>query len=135
MPGMWQAAVSRLRTSEQQSPHFRSSINLDLGRPLASRQGINCEVPGVRISVNDLLAKACALALVVVLDVNAQFDETTQSIRRFMDVDISIAVVLSDGLITSTVRSANRESTSGIPAEVHALATRIKTGTLKPEES
>ncbi|HCB0651057.1 TPA: 2-oxo acid dehydrogenase subunit E2, partial [Klebsiella pneumoniae] len=92
------------------------------------------EVPGVKISVNDLLVKACALALVAVPDVNIQFDEATQSIRRFVDADISVAVALPDGLITPIVRSANRKSISDISAEIHALVTRAKAGTLKPEE-
>ncbi|MDP0925402.1 2-oxo acid dehydrogenase subunit E2, partial [Klebsiella pneumoniae] len=58
----------------------------------------------------------------------------TQSIRRFADADISVAVALPDGLITPIVRSANRKSISDISAEIHALVTRAKAGTLKPEE-
>lgn len=99
MSGMRRAIASRLQTSKQQSPHFRLSVDLDLERLLAFRQEINREVPGVKISVNDLLVKACALALVAVPDVNIQFDEATQSIRRFVDADISVAVALPDGLI------------------------------------
>lgn len=134
MSGMRRAIASRLQTSKQQSPHFRLSVELDLERLLAFRQEINREVPGVKISVNDLLVKACALALVAVPDVNIQFDEATQSIRRFADADISVAVALPDGLITPIVRSANRKSISDISAEIHALVTRAKAGTLKPEE-
>ncbi|EPK6475490.1 dihydrolipoamide acetyltransferase family protein [Klebsiella variicola] len=134
MSGMRRAIASRLQTSKQQSPHFRLSVDLDLERLLAFRQEINREVPGVKISVNDLLVKACALALVAVPDVNIQFDEATQSIRRFADADISVAVALPDGLITPIVRSANRKSISDISAEIHALVTRAKAGTLKPEE-
>lgn len=134
MSGMRRAIASRLQTSKQQSPHFRLSVDIDLERLLAFRQEINREVPGVKISVNDLLVKACALALVAVPDVNIQFDEATQSIRRFVDADISVAVALPDGLITPIVRSANRKSISDISAEIHALVTRAKAGTLKPEE-
>lgn len=60
MSGMRRAIASRLQTSKQQSPHFRLSVDLDLERLLALRQDINREVPGVKISVNDLLVKACA---------------------------------------------------------------------------
>ncbi len=109
------------------------SVDLDLERLLALRQDINREVPGVKISVNDLLVKACALALVAVPDVNIQFDEAAQSIRRFTDADISVAVALPAGLIT-IVRSANRKSISDISNEIHSLVTRAKAGTLKPEE-
>ena len=134
MSGMRRAIASRLQTSKQQSPHFRLSVDLDLERLLAFRPEINREVPGVKISVNDLLVKACALALVAVPDVNIQFDEATQSIRRFADADISVAVALPAGLITPIVRSANRKSISDISNEIHSLVTRAKAGTLKPEE-
>ncbi|HCP5866270.1 TPA: 2-oxo acid dehydrogenase subunit E2, partial [Klebsiella pneumoniae] len=134
MSGMRRAIASRLQTSKQQSPHFRLSVELDLERLLALRQDINREVSGVKISVNDLLVKACALALVAVPDVNIQFDEAAQSIRRFTDADISVAVALPAGLITPIVRSANRKSISDISNEIHALVTRAKAGTLKPEE-
>ncbi|HIE8962049.1 TPA: 2-oxo acid dehydrogenase subunit E2 [Klebsiella pneumoniae] len=134
MSGMRRAIASRLQTSKQQSPHFRLSVDLDLERLLAFRQEINREVPGVKISVNDLLVKACALALVAVPDVNIQFDEAAQSIRRFTDADISVAVALPAGLITPIVRSANRKSISDISNEIHSLVTRAKAGTLKPEE-
>lgn len=134
MSGMRRAIASRLQTSKQQSPHFRLSVDLDLERLLALRQDINREVPGVKISVNDLLVKACALALAAVPDVNIQFDEAAQSIRRFTDADISVAVALPAGLITPIVRSANRKSISDISNEIHSLVTRAKAGTLKPEE-
>ncbi len=134
MSGMRRAIASRLQTSKQQSPHFRLSVDLDLERLLALRQDINREVPGVKISVNDLLVKACALALVAVPDVNIQFDEAAQSIRRFTDADISVAVALPAGLITPIVRSANRKSISDISNEIHSLVTRAKAGTLKREE-
>ncbi len=67
-------------------------------------------------------------------DVNIQFDEAAQSIRRFTDADISVAVALPAGLITPIVRSANRKSISDISNEIHSLVTRAKAGTLKPEE-
>ncbi len=121
MSGMRRAIASRLQTSKQQSPHFRLSVDLDLERLLAFRQEINREVPGVKISVNDLLVKACALALVAVPDVNIQFDEAAQSIRRFTDADISVAVALPAGLMTPIVRSANRKSISDI-SERNSLA-------------
>ena len=113
MSGMRRAIASRLQTSKQQSPHFRLSVDLDLERLLALRQDINREVPGVKISVNDLLVKACAPALVAVPDVNIQFDEAAQSIRRFTDADISVAVALPAGLITLLFarRTGNRSAT------------------------
>lgn len=134
MSSMRRAIAARLQTSKQHSPHFRLIVDLDLDRLLALRREINSEVPDVKISVNDLLVKACALALIAVPDVNVQFDEVTQSIRRFADADISVAVALPDGLITPIVRSANRKSISEISSEIHSLVTKAKAGTLKPEE-
>lgn len=134
MSGMRRAIAVRLQASKQHSPHFRLIVDLDLERLLALRKEINVGVPGVKISVNDLLVKACAQTLVAVPDVNVQFDEASQSIRRFADADISVAVALPAGLITPIVRAANRRSVGEISHEIHALVTRAKAGTLKPEE-
>ncbi|MEB7600770.1 2-oxo acid dehydrogenase subunit E2 [Raoultella terrigena] len=134
LSGMRRAIAARLQMSKQNSPHFRLTADLDLERLLALRKEINSAVPGVKISVNDLLVKACALALVAVPDVNVQFDEATQSIRRFANADISVAVALPDGLITPIVRSANSRSVSEISNEIHSLVTKARAGTLKPEE-
>jgi hypothetical protein len=82
---MRRAIAGRLQMSKQHAPHFRLTVDLDLERLLALRKEINSEVPGVKISVNDMLVKACAMALIAVPDVNIQFDEATQSIRRFAD--------------------------------------------------
>ncbi|MBH1930718.1 2-oxo acid dehydrogenase subunit E2 [Serratia rubidaea] len=134
MSGMRRAIASRLQASKQQAPHFRLTADLDLERLLALRKEINLGAPGVKVSVNDLLVKACAQALVAVPDVNVQFDEASQSIRRFADADISVAVALPAGLITPIVRAANRKSLSEISHDIHSMVTRAKAGTLKPEE-
>ncbi|MDT3249619.1 2-oxo acid dehydrogenase subunit E2 [Serratia sp. root2] len=134
MSGMRRAIATRLQASKQHSPHFRLIADLDLERLLALRKEINLGAPGVKISINDLLVKACAQALVAVPDVNVQFDEASQSIRRFADADISVAVALPAGLITPIVRAANRKSVSEISHDIHSLVTRAKAGTLKPEE-
>lgn len=134
MSSMRRAIAGRLQMSKQHSPHFRLTVDLDLERLLALRKEINSEVPGVKISVNDMLIKSCAMALIAVPDVNIQFDEATQSIRRFADADISVAVALPDGLITPIVRSANSRSISDISNEVHSLITKARAGMLKPEE-
>lgn len=134
MSGMRKAIAARLQMSKQHAPHFRLVVDLDLERLLALRKEINSDVPGVKISLNDLLVKACAMALIAVPDVNIQFDEATQSIRRFADADISVAVALPDGLITPIVRSANRRSIGDISNDIHSLITKARAGTLKPEE-
>lgn len=134
MSSMRKAIAARLQISKQHAPHFRLTVDLDLDRLLALRKEINGDVPGVKISVNDMLVKACAMALIAVPDVNIQFDEATQSIRRFANADIAVAVALPDGLITPIVRSANSRSISDISNDIHSLVTKAKAGTLKPEE-
>ena len=134
MSGMRRAIAARLQESKRNAPHFRLTVDLDLDRLLALRKEINAGVKNVKVSVNDLLVKACAQALVAVPDVNVQFDEASQSIRRFSDADISVAVALPTGLITPIVRMANQKSISEISQEIHALITHAKAGTLKPEQ-
>lgn len=134
MSGMRRAIATRLQESKHNAPHFRLTINLDLDPLLKLRKEINAGVKQIKVSVNDLLVKACAQALVTVPDVNVQFDETSQSIRRFADADISVAVALPTGLITPIVRMANRKSISEISQEIHTLITHAKAGTLKPEQ-
>jgi pyruvate dehydrogenase E2 component (dihydrolipoamide acetyltransferase) len=131
---MRRTIAARLQSSAQTSPHFRVNTEIAMDKALALRAEINASTPGVRLSVNDLVVKAAALALRRVPEVNVQFDEATQTVLRFPDADISVAVAIPDGLITPIVRAANRKSISAISAELTDLATRAKAGKLRPEE-
>lgn len=131
---MRRVIAQRLQASYQTSPHFRVSTEIELDEALALRRQINAAVPAVRISVNDLVVKAVGLALTRVPEVNVQFDEATETVLRFADADVSIAVSLPDGLITPVVRGVNRRSLGEVSAEVTDLATRAKAGTLAPDE-
>lgn len=134
MNGMRKAIAARLQASKRDAPHFRLHADFDLERLLALRAEINASVPGVKVSVNDLLIKACAQALVKVPDVNVQYDEQRQEVRRYRDADISVAVALPGGLITPIIRQANRKRLADVSAEMLELATHAKAGTLKPEQ-
>ncbi|MEB0206065.1 2-oxo acid dehydrogenase subunit E2 [Pseudomonas sp. CCC3.1] len=134
MNGMRKAIAARLQASKRTAPHFRLQADLDLEALLALRSEINASAPAIKLSVNDLLIKACALALIKVPDVNVQFDEERQAVLRFADADISVAVALPAGLITPIVRQANRKSLSSISEEMLSLVTKAKAGNLKPEE-
>ena len=134
MTGMRKAIAARLQASKRTAPHFRLQADLDLEALLALRSEINASAPAIKLSVNDLLIKACALALIKVPDVNVQFDEASQAVLRFADADISVAVALPGGLITPIVRQANRKSLSSISQEMLSLVTKAKAGNLKPEE-
>jgi pyruvate dehydrogenase E2 component (dihydrolipoamide acetyltransferase) len=85
-----------------------------------------------KISVNDLLVKACAIALKRVPECNAQF--TPDSILIHRRVDISVAVAVSDGLVTPVVRDADKKTVSAIAAEIRDLAGRARAKKLRPEE-
>ncbi|WP_459205302.1 2-oxo acid dehydrogenase subunit E2 [Pseudomonas sp. MLB6B] len=134
MNGMRKAIAARLQASKREAPHFRLHADFDLERLLALRSEINAAVPAVKLSVNDLLIKACAQALVEVPGVNVQYDAERQEIRRYADADIAVAVALDGGLITPIVRQANRKRLAEVSAEMLALATQAKAGTLKPEQ-
>lgn len=134
MSGMRRAIASRLQESKRNAPHFRLQVDLALDRLLALRKEINAAVPSVKLSVTDMLIKACGLALVKVPGVNALFDQDRQEIQQYRDADISIAVALPAGLITPIVRAANRKTLAEIAGEMLTLVTKARAGTLKPEE-
>ncbi|WP_228200118.1 2-oxo acid dehydrogenase subunit E2, partial [Acinetobacter baumannii] len=98
------------------------------------RKQINETVPQVKLSINDMLIKAAAAALIKVPEVNVQFDEATQSILQFSQADISVAVAIPNGLITPIVKAANQKSLAQISDDMRDLATRAKTGKLQPDE-
>ncbi|MCG8707443.1 2-oxo acid dehydrogenase subunit E2 [Brenneria sp. 4F2] len=134
MSGMRRAIASRLQASKRNAPHFRLQVDLTLDRLLALRNEINAAVPSIKISVTDMLIKACGLALVKVPGVNALFDQDRQEIQHYHDADISIAVALPAGLITPIVRAANRKTLAEIAGEMLTLVTKARAGTLKQEE-
>lgn len=134
MSGMRRAIGARLVQSKQQAPHFRLTTEIDMTRLNALRKEINADIPGVKVSVNDLLVKAVGAALVKVPDVNVCYDAQAQAIVKYPDADVSVAVALNGGLITPIVKAANRKSVTEISKEVAALVTKAKAGTLEPEE-
>jgi len=134
MSGMRRTIAGRLQASKQTIPHYRVSMDIKLDALLALRKQVNDADPGVNVSVNDCVVKAVAMALVKMPEVNVQYDEASQSIRRFRDADIAVAVAIPDGLITPIVRAANSRTLTEISAEMRELATKAKAGTLKAAE-
>ncbi len=136
---MRKTIARRLTESKQTVPHFYLSIDVDVEALHDLRERVNAdlgamgdEAPIAKISFNDLLVKACAIALVQVPECNAQF--TPDAILLHRRVDISVAVAVEDGLVTPVVRDADRKSVAAIAAEVRELAGRAKAKKLKPEE-
>ncbi|KJV40651.1 2-oxo acid dehydrogenase subunit E2 [Acinetobacter brisouii] len=131
---MRKAIASRLQAAKRNAPHFRLTVDLNVEAMQNLRKQINDSVPQVKLSINDMLIKAAAAALLKVPEVNVQFDEATQSILQFAQADISVAVAIPNGLITPIVKAANQKSLSEISTEMRDLATRAKTGKLQPDE-
>lgn len=134
MNGMRRAIAARLQSAKRNAPHFRLIADLNVDAIQALRSQINATVPQVKLSINDMLIKAAAAALMKVPQVNVQFDEENQQILQFEHADISIAVAIENGLITPIVKAANKKSLAEISAEVRDLATRAKIGKLAPDE-
>jgi pyruvate dehydrogenase E2 component (dihydrolipoamide acetyltransferase) len=133
---MRKTIARRLTESKQTVPHFYLTIDVDAG-PLASlrEQIVNDlgeEGKDRKVSVNDLLVKACALALRRVPECNAQF--TPEAILVHDRVDISVAVAVPDGLLTPVVRDADTKTVAQIATDIRALATKAKNKKLTPEE-
>ncbi len=136
---MRKAIARRLTESKTTVPHFYLSIDVDAAELVSLREKINAELAGgdaaaqpLKVSLNDLLIKACAVALIRVPECNASF--TPDAILVHRRVDISVAVAISDGLVTPVVRQADKKSVVAIAREVKELAARARGKKLKPEE-
>ena len=130
---MRKVIADRLQQSMQNSPHFYVNMDIDIGQMLTARKALNDHAPeGVKISVNDMIIKAAATALMRVPEVNASW-EGTQT-RRFHHADISVAVAIEGGLITPIIRHADEKGLKAISSEVAALAKKAHDGKLAPEE-
>ncbi len=134
---MRKTIARRLTESKQTVPHFYLTIDVDAGPLAALREKINSEQPKegehpIKVSLNDLLIKACALGLALVPECNATY--TAEAILIHRRVDISVAVAITDGLVTPVVRDADKKSVAAISREVRDLAARAKGKKLKPEE-
>ena len=131
---MRKTIARRLTESKQTVPHFYLTITVDAEPLVAGRAAINAslEKSGEKISLNDLIIKACAVGLRRVPEVNASF--MGDSIHYHGNVDISVAVAIPDGLITPVVRFADQKGLLAISHEVRELAGRAKAKKLRPEE-
>lgn len=125
--------AKRLTASARDIPHFNLTVDVEIDKLLAIRKDINGrEGSPYKISVNDFIVKACALALVHVPDCNVAY--TDDAILRFKKVDIAIAVAIDGGLITPIVKDAASKGLAALSTEVKELAGKARDGKLKPEE-
>jgi pyruvate dehydrogenase E2 component (dihydrolipoamide acetyltransferase) len=129
--------AKRLTESKQNVPHFYLTANYEIDALLKLRADLNAKSPkdgpgAFKLSVNDLIIKAAAVALRRHPNVNASYTE--EAIIQYDDVDISIAVAIPDGLITPIIRQADLKGLAAISNTMKDLGARAKTGKLKPDE-
>ncbi len=124
----------RLTESKQQIPHIYLTLDVQLDALLKLRSELNASLESreVKLSVNDMLIKALALALIEVPECNVSF--AGDSLIKYSRADISVAVSIPNGLITPIVANAENKSLSKISTEIKDLASRAKEGKLQPAE-
>ncbi|MCL4677064.1 MAG: pyruvate dehydrogenase complex dihydrolipoamide acetyltransferase [Alphaproteobacteria bacterium] len=125
--------AKRLVESKQTVPHFYLTIDCRLDALMAARQEINDQADGkYKLSVNDFLVKAAAMALKAYPPANVSWSD--EAVLQYLKADISVAVSTPNGLITPIVRNAEDKGLVQISNEVKDLAKRARDGKLKPEE-
>ncbi len=136
--GMRKTIAKRLQESKQTIPHFYVSVDVELDALLALRAQINGSAPekdgkpAYKLSVNDMVIKAMALALRDVPDANVSWTDT--NMVKHKHADVGVAVSIPGGLITPIIRKAETKSLSAISNEMKDLGKRAKERKLKPEE-
>ncbi len=134
LDGMRKTVARRLTDSFRDVPHFPLNMDLEIDSLLAARAKINAmlEPQGVKVSVNDLVIKAAAIALKQVPEANASY--SAEGIAMHHHADIAMAVALEHGLITPIIRNAELKGLAQIATEAKDLAARARSRKLKPEE-
>jgi pyruvate dehydrogenase E2 component (dihydrolipoamide acetyltransferase) len=137
--GMRRTIAQRLTASVQTVPHFYLTMDCDIGKLLAAREEINAAAPkdkekkpAYKLSVNDFVIKAMAIALQRIPNANVSWTEA--GMLKHKHSDIGVAVAMPGGLITPIIRNAETKSLSTISAEMKDFAARARARKLKPEE-
>lgn len=135
LTGMRKTIATRLLQSTQQSPTYIVQSQLNVTKLLKLRQALNATAEDrYKLSVNDLLIKAVALASVRVPQANSAWLAEEGVIRQYNNVDVSVAVATPTGLITPIVKNAHNRGLSAISKEIKELGKKAKAGKLAPEE-
>jgi len=137
--GMRRTIAQRLTAAAQTIPHFYLTIDCDIGKLLVAREEINAAAPKdkekkplYKLSVNDFVIKAMAIALQRIPDCNVSFTESGMVKHKYSDV--GVAVAMPGGLITPIIRKAETKSLSTISGEMKDFAARARARKLKPDE-
>ena len=130
---MRQVIASRLQQSKQQAPHFYVTVDCQIDTLLAARRALNEKAPdGVKISLNDLVIRAAAMALMAVPDANVAYEDTHT--RRFQHADICMAVAIDGGLVTPVIWAAETMGLAALSQTTADLASRARQGQLRAAE-
>lgn len=134
LDGMRRTIAARLTEAKQTIPHFylRREVRLDALMTFREQLNKQLENRGVKLSVNDFIIKACALALQAVPNANAVW--AGDRMLRLKPSDVAVAVAVDGGLFTPVLRDADQKSLSALSAEMKDLASRAKTKKLAPHE-
>lgn len=134
LDGMRKAIARRLTDSFRDVPHFPLTIDCEIDGLLAARAKVNAmlEKDGIKVSVNDFVIKASAMALKAVPEANASY--SPEGIAMHHNADVAMAVAIDGGLITPIIRKAETKTLSQIATESKDLAKRARDRKLKPEE-
>lgn len=133
---MRKTIARRLAQVWQSTPHFFLTMDIDMGPAMAQRKLINEQIAAAggdwKVSVNDMIIKACANALANFPQMNVGYEN--EQLFQFEEVNIGVAVAIEDGLITPTIRNADAKSLGAIAREARELAIRAREKKLRPEE-
>ena len=133
LSAMRKTIARRLTESKQTVPHFYLTLDCEIDALLALRKSLNDRADGAyKLSVNDLVIKAAAVALLRVPKANASFTES--GVKYYASADISVAVATERGLITPVIRQADRKGLETISNEMKELAAQARDGKLMPED-
>ncbi|MEC7191725.1 MAG: dihydrolipoamide acetyltransferase family protein, partial [Pseudomonadota bacterium] len=130
---MRRVIADRLQQSKQTAPHFYLSVDCEIDNLLTARKALNeAAEDGVKISVNDMVVKAAAAALMAEPDVNGYFE--AEGCRYFSTTDICVAVAVDGGLVTPVIHDVQNLGLVDISRKTTDLASRARAGTLDPSE-
>ena len=129
---MRRTIARRLVTSLGPVPHFFLTSEIDMERAAEMRRAINEIYPDLKLSINDIIIKVAAVALIQHPQVNSSFQDKV--VRQYEHADVGVAVATENGLITPVIRAAELKSLIEISTEVRELADRARARKLKPEE-
>ncbi len=130
---MREAIARRTQQSKQLAPHFYVTMLVEMDRAMAALKQLNADIPDSKITVNDLIVKACAIGLTKVPEVNSSWT-AENTVRRFADANIGVAVGIEDGLVVPVIKSCQDKTLRQISAEAKSLISKARANQLKPEE-